>query len=146
MIVLLATLLGIDLWMIAVALLALVWHERRVKRTPNVFGCKLRVVAGVASGLKAKFPRRKNYARWVHDVLVVRSGPGLLRYNLLPVMGVASPAHGSNPTEVKGLGEKPQLLTFQLDDGAVVEMAVPETASARLMNPVFGERPAAAAP
>jgi hypothetical protein len=97
MIVLLATLLGIDLWMIVAAFLALVRHGRRVKRMPNVFGCKLRVVSGEAPGLRAKFPRRKSYASWVHDVLVVRSGPGLLRNHLVPVADLAAPAHAGEP-------------------------------------------------
>jgi hypothetical protein len=82
----------------------------------------------------------------VHDVLVVRSGPGLLRSHLLPVADLAAPAHPGDPGEVKGLGEKPQLLAIRLDDDAVVEVAVPETATARLLEPLAGERPAAAAP
>jgi hypothetical protein len=62
------------------------------------------------------------------------------------VADLAAPAHPGAPGEVKGLGEKPQLLAIRLDDDAVVEVAVPETATARLLEPLAGERPAAAAP
>jgi hypothetical protein len=48
------------------------------------------------------------------------------------VAALAAPVRGGDPAEVKGLGETPQLVAVRLDDGAVVEMTVPETAAARL--------------
>jgi hypothetical protein len=136
MIALLAALLGIPLWLIVGALLLLVWHARQVRRAPDVFACKVRVVSGVAPGLSTKFPRRKGYAHWVHDVFALRAGPGLLRTDLLPVAGLAAPARDGDPAEVKGLGENAQLLAVRLDDGVVVEIAVPKTAAARLGGPL----------
>jgi hypothetical protein len=146
MIPLLAALLGIPIWLVVGAILLLVWHARQVRRTPDVFACKVRVVSGVAPGLSTKFPRRKHYANWVHDVLVLQAGPGLLRTSLLPVAGLAAPARGGDPAEVKGLGEKPHLLAVRLDNGAVIEIAVPETAAERLREPLATTKPAAAAP
>jgi hypothetical protein len=142
---LLAALLGIPLWLIVGALLLLVWHARQVRRAPDVFACKLRVVSGVAPGLSTNFPRRKGYANWVHDVLALRAGPGLMRIYLLPVAGLAAPARGGDPA-VKGLGEKPQLLAVRLDNGAVVEIAVPEAAAARLKESLAAKKPADTAP
>jgi len=146
MIPLLAALLGIPIWLVVGAILLLVWHARQVRRTPDVFACKVRVVSGVAPGLSTKFPRRKHYANWVHDVLVLQAGPGLLRTSLLPVAGLAAPARGGDPTEVKGLGEHPQLLAVRLDNGAVIEMAVRETAAARLSDVRTAQAPTTAAP
>jgi hypothetical protein len=143
---LLAALLGIPLWLIVGAVLLLVWHARQVRRAPDVFACKVRVVSGVAPGLSTKFPRRKGYANWVHDVLALRAGPGLMRIYLLPVAGLAAPVQGANPAEVKGLGENSQLLAVRLDNGAVVEIAVPETVTARLREPLNAKKPAATAP
>jgi hypothetical protein len=146
MIPLLAALLGIPIWLVVGALLLMVWHARQVKKTPDVFPCKVRVVSGEALRLSPKFPRRKSYANWVHDVFALRTGPGLLRTYLLPVAAVAAPVRGANPAEVKGLGENPQLLAVRLDNGAVVEIAVPETVTARLREPLNAKKPAATAP
>jgi hypothetical protein len=59
-----------------------------------------------------------SYAEWVHDVLLVRKGLGLMQTRPLPVA-----AGEGEPDDVLHLEGQPYLLNFRLDDGAVIQMA-----------------------
>jgi hypothetical protein len=77
--------LGIPLWMVAGARIATLRSRREFKRAPDVFAAKLRLVSGEMTGLKASWPRRPLYARWVHDVLLIHRGLALVRSGALGV-------------------------------------------------------------
>jgi hypothetical protein len=109
--------------------------RRRFGRNPGVFRCKLRAPDNPSAGLRRSWDRAPRRAVWVHDVLLVQHG--VLRQHI-----VALPAR--IPDDVlgpvafgaaKGLGPDPQLLPLQLDDGRVIEIAVPAGARPLVVGP-----------
>jgi len=111
--ILLAT-LGIPIWLIVGALIA-VWQIRRtVKRQPGVFEVSVRT-AGTD-----KWPRQPSYARVIRDVLVLNRGVALLRAEVHPVDAVSEfdlDAAPRKPADAVG-----RLVTFE--DGTQREIAV----------------------
>jgi len=126
-------LLGVPIWLVVGGLAAMLLSRSRFKKREGVFPAKMRQ----GSGAGANWPRMSNYALWVHDVLLVHKGLGLLQTVPLGVAGVEGPAEIAPPQEVKGLGEHPVLLRFRLDDGDVLQMAVPGN-SQKLAQGPFG--------
>jgi hypothetical protein len=94
------------------------WARRRLRRSPGVFRCRLRVVGPLGSGA---WGRSRRTARWVHDVLLVHRGPTLRRCEVLAVAGVTGPTVG---IDVRRLGERPVGLRLLLDDGRLYDLAV----------------------
>ena len=79
----LLAILGIPIWLIVGALIA-IWQIRRaIKRQPGVFEVSVR-----AAGADT-WPRQPSYARVVRDVLVLNSGVALLRAEVHPVDAVS---------------------------------------------------------
>ena len=124
--------LGVPLWLIALALVGLFFKRRRVAKHPDTFACKARVASGEITGLKDKF--RSTHARWVHDVLIVYSGIGRTNVLPLPIGAVEQPFH---PAEVKRM-DHPQVLTLQLDGGALTEVAVSVDVQSLAVGPFLG--------
>lgn len=116
MIPILLAVLGVPLWLVAVAVLVMVRSRRRLRRTPGVFACRLRPAGPTEA---AAWPRSKRYAYWVHDVLLVHRGPALKRYEALPVASVAGPVEA---TTAKRLGDRPMWLRLHLDDGRLIDL------------------------
>ena len=118
-------LLGIPVWLIIGVATVLLTVRRQVKRQRGVFPCKIRVEEGELAGLPHAFGRTRSYASWVHDVLVVRRGVGLIRTAALAVR-VAEGAAAHHPaSEVPGLGDEPVVVPLRLDDGTRIVLAVP---------------------
>jgi len=109
--------LGIGVWMVAGALSATLWSRREFKRAPDVFAAKLRLVSGEVAGLKASWPRRPSFARWVHDLLVIHRGLALVRSDALGVGQATGSLVAGDPEEIRRLGKEPVLLTLILDGG-----------------------------
>ncbi|MDH4307466.1 MAG: hypothetical protein OEX04_08290 [Acidimicrobiia bacterium] len=111
--ILLAT-LGIPIWLIVGALIA-VWQIRRtVKRQPGVFEVSVRTAGA------DKWPRQPSYARVIRDVLVLTRGVALLRAEVHPVDAVTEfdlDAAPRKPADAVG-----RLVTFE--DGTQREIAV----------------------
>ena len=128
-------LLGVPLWLIVGGLAASFWNRNRFKKQDGAFPTKLRLESGTAPGVSEKWPPLPAYALWVHDVLLVNKGLALVR--TLPI-GVEAPqraAESADPEEVKRLGADPVLLRFRLDNGAVLEMAVPGNSQTLAQGP-----------
>lgn len=104
--------LGIPFWLIAGALAALLWHRSHFKKQAGVFPAKLRLESGSFHGFSEK--PASCYCVWVHDVLLVHKGLGLV--STLPVPVAAT-------EEAKHLGEKIMYLQFRLDDGSIIQMS-----------------------
>lgn len=139
--------LGVELWIIGMVLALMLWNRTRVvRKTPGIFACKLRAAKGDVPGLRGKFGPLPSYAHWVHDVLVAKSGLGLVRTAALPVAGVASAAHAVEPSEAKRLGERPQLVGLRLDGDAVVEVAAAEDDASKLVGPFSARTEVTASP
>lgn len=102
-------------------------HERR-----DSFACRIRP-RGAPVG--SWWPRRPARARWVHDVLVVSSGPGLLAHRVLPVATAYGAPHRISARDLTGLGDRPEALEVQLDDDTVLELAAPAVDRGLLVGP-----------
>ncbi len=116
-------LLGVPLWMIAGMLILIVWNRRQVKKKPGIFAIKVRHEAEPGAEKQPKWPR-KGYAQWVHDVLIVRTGMGMMQSTPYGISGLETPEKDADPDEVKGLGDHPKVLRARLDDGSILQVAL----------------------
>ena len=116
-------LLGVPLWMIAGMLILILWNRRRVKKQPGIFVIKVRHEAKPGAEKQPKWPRT-GYAQWVHDVLIVRTGMGLMQSTPYGISGLETPEKDADPKEVKGLGDHPNVLRARLDDGSILQVAL----------------------
>jgi hypothetical protein len=89
---------------------------------------KLRLESGGFKGAKEKWPRATNYGRWVHDVLLMNKGVGLVPTVAIGVKDMTESEQSADTEVVKGLGENPVIFRLGLDDGAFVQLAVPAEA------------------
>lgn len=78
--------------------------------------------------------RAPAYGRWVHDVLVLSRGLALVRFAALPVAAVTSGPTKGDPTEVKGLGPTPVVVSLRLDDESVIELAAAHDDDVRILG------------
>jgi hypothetical protein len=117
-------------------LILILWNRRRVKKAPGIFPVKVRHEAESAAEKQPKWPRT-GYAQWVHDVLIVRTGMGLMQSTPYGISGLETPEKNADPKEVKGLGDHPKVLRARLDDGSILQVALseihPELAPKRLL-------------
>ena len=95
-------LLGIPIWFIALILIAAFKNRNTVRSNPDVFDFKLRKGDGWA--------RKKSYARWVSDVLIVHTGIALIRTAASQVEAID--VLGPTERSPKGLGEHPTEVTL----------------------------------
>ena len=118
--------LGVPLWMLLGMLVLIVWNSRRVKKQPGGFPVKVRPETDPDSDKESKWSRTVSYAQWIHDVLIVRQGPGLMLTVPYGIKGVEGAPQDADPGELKGLGDHPQLIRALLDDGSILQVAVSE--------------------
>ena len=117
--------LGVPLWMIIGMLILIFWNRSKVKKQPGIFPVKLRPEADPDAEKEPKWPRT-GYAQWVHDVLIVRKGLGLMQTIPYGINSVEGPVQDADPEEVKGLGDHPKMIRARLDDGSILQVAVGE--------------------
>ena len=117
-------LLGVPLWMLVGMLILIFWNSNRVKKQPGTFPLKVIHETGSDSGEETKWPRRVNYAQWVHDVLIVRKGPGLMLTIPYGIKGVEGSPQDADPDEVKKLGDHPVVIRALLDDDSILMVGV----------------------
>ena len=117
--------LGIPLWMIAGMLVLVFWNRHRVKGQTGIFPVKIRAEADPEAEKEPKWSS-KGYAQWVHDVLIVRSGIGMMQSTPYGISGVASREKDADPEEVKGLGDHPKVIRVRLDDSSILQVALEE--------------------
>ena len=116
-----------------------VWAKVRYgRRLPTSVRCRLGRPAGrwPRRGRRARWCRRRSWATWVDDVLLVRSGVLRLWLTPLPV-GVAKEVtvRALGPREVRGLGRRPVALRFTLRGAGDLEIAVASDNVDRLVGP-----------
>jgi len=114
--------LGIPLWMLFGAIGLIIWNRKHVKKQTGMFVIKTRLES--EHGKKKAKWSKKGYAQWVHDVLIIRSGMGLMKSTPYGVKKVESNPKIGSPHEIKGLGEKPILITVRLDDDSRLHIAL----------------------
>jgi hypothetical protein len=110
---------------------------RRFARAPAAFRCKVRIPdlpRRARAAIGADWGRRRTSAVWLHDVLLVRSGLFGLQVVAFPVR---LPEEGPRPAPgvARRLGPDPYLLVLRLDDGRLVEVALPAQARVPAAGP-----------
>ena len=120
--------------------------RRRFARLPGAFRCKIRVPRTAPVPRRPRPPReppieigtrwgrRRTWAVWVHDVLVVQCGLIGQHVAALPVRIPEDVIHPA-PDGVRGLGSRPQLLRLRLDGGPLVELATAGESRTLLVGP-----------
>lgn len=118
--------------------------RRRFARYPAAFACRVRRPRGRRR--RWPVPRRegcrlcwglgRTAARWVHDVLVVQSGPlGLSVTPLAARIGAEAALRRVPSREARGLGSRPWAVVLTTEDGGSLEIAVAEWDRERLVGP-----------
>lgn len=135
MLLTIAYLLGIPLWILLGWLAAGIWHRHENKDFPGVFKIKVRVVSGEYRHVGNKFPRMSGQAIWAHDVLILEKGLLIPRTMHFKIADDVKPTRPADLEQIKGLGDSPVTLQFQIDEGAVVEIAAPGEQSELAQGP-----------
>ncbi len=117
--------LGVPLWMVIGAIILIFWNRKRVKAQPGMFPVKVKAEAEPGAEKEPKWSG-KGYAQWVHDVLIVRTGIGLMKSTPYGISNTEGYHQIADPDEVKGLGDHPMVIRAQLDDGSIIQVAVKE--------------------
>jgi hypothetical protein len=124
---------------LALGLLWFLWAawrgHRDFTRQEGTFRCRLRVRSAALPGFSPRWSRRRPQARWVHDVLLVRTGWLRPRIRALPVRVAEGELVELDPRWVRGLGPQPVSIRLLLDDQAAVEVATAEAEGALLAGP-----------
>lgn len=110
-------------------------RDRRFIKETDVFPCRIRLVRGWVPGLTGKWRGRPRRARWVHDVLIFRSGWITAHNCALPVRTVVGSVRTSEGRTVRRLGKCPVLVRLQLDLDQVIEVAAPSDARELIAGP-----------
>ena len=127
MLVAILAVLGIPPWVLLLAVLVIIWRRRQqFIKTPGVFPLRLRAVSGDLSGVKSDWPRAKSYAIWVHDVLLVHSGPPLMKTTPFWISNLEFADKVVSPSNSGGLDKEPVQFDLQLANGAMLQIAVPQ--------------------
>lgn len=126
MIIALLSMLGVPLWLLLGWVAAGIWHRHDLKQNlPTLFKMKVRVVKGGYRHIDGTFSHTAALAIWAHDVLIIEKGLLVARNLHFPVAeGVQAP-QPADPRQVKHLGDNPVTMQFELDDGTIIEIAVP---------------------
>lgn len=118
--------LGVPLWMLLGMVVLLLWNRRRAKNQRGAFAVKVRKEPPSGEDKPAKWPRMVGYAQWVHDVLILRTGIGLMVTTPHGIADIEEIVRDVPPDSVKGLGEKPVLVRARLGDGSIMQIAIEE--------------------
>jgi len=108
--------IGVPLWLIAIALLMLFFRNRKLRKRPG--NIPVRVLR----------PGKKRWTSghgiWLSDVFAWRGSPAAWREDLLQVSGVS--IHSADAPEREKLhriGDDPVVASFALDEGATLKVA-----------------------
>jgi hypothetical protein len=78
-------LLGVPMWLVVGGLAVMFWSRSKFKKQDGVFATKMRLESGSAPGVGEKWPPMSSFALWIHDVLMVHKGLGLMNTSPLGV-------------------------------------------------------------
>jgi hypothetical protein len=122
-------LLGVPLWLCAMAILALVFRNRSLRRREGDLSVRVRA---------APHKRwRRGHALWIHDVFSFRGSPAAWNEALDWV--TATSVHDASEQESKGLhrlGSHPVIVALHLAGGGTVEVAARAEDRTRLLGPL----------
>ena len=110
----LLAILGVPIWLVSGMLGVALWNRHQFKQKPGVFRLKFR------QDLSAKWSFQSNYGRWVHDVLIINKGLGLVQTT---TFGVQSLIMTEISEPVKGI-DNAIVFNLKLDDETDMQIAV----------------------
>ena len=124
-------LLGVPLWLIALAIMTIIYRHRSLRGRPNNVSVRMRKAPG-------KRWTRGN-AVWLHDVFAFRGSPAAWRDSLLWVSAAArKEPEGDDAHKLRRMSH-PILAVFQTQDGDPVQVAADGRDQALLLGP-FDDR------
>jgi hypothetical protein len=126
----LLAILGVPIWLVVGGLTATLLNRRRFKRQPGVFRMKFRAEDD------EKWPRPASYGRWVHDVLLINKGLGLVPTT---AVGIKQFHDISEDEAVKGF-DKAVIFRFTLDDDKSGYVAVADESVSLAYGPFHTEQ------
>lgn len=101
------------------------------RRAGDAFRCRIRA-CGRPSVLWPRLPRhwtrRRMWARWGGDILIVRRGPVFPRYVRLPAQVSPAGVHSVPSWDAKRCGPQPIAVELRVSDGSRVELAAADDA------------------
>ena len=108
--------LGVPLWLIAIALLGQFFRNRKLRKRPG--NIPLRVLR------PGKKRWTSGHGLWVSDVFAWRGSPAAWNEDLHQVSGVSiHPADTKEREKLHRIGDDPVVASFALDDGATLKVA-----------------------
>jgi hypothetical protein len=122
-------LVGVPLWLCAMAILALVFRNRTLRRRDGDLPVRVRAAPDKRW--------RRGHALWIHDVFSFRGSPAAWNETLDWVS--ATSAHRATEKESKGLhrlGDHPVIVALHLAGGRTLEVAARAEDSMRLLGPL----------
>ena len=120
-------LLGVPLWLCAVAIGVLILRNRSLRKRAGNVPARLRTAPG------KRWTR--GHGLWVHDVWAFRGSPAAWSEKLVWVTGVTvRKATADEAGKLRGLGENPTVATFAYD-GGTMEVATSDAHRAELIGP-----------
>jgi Protein of unknown function (DUF2550) len=127
--------LGVDLIVVVVLLVAVLARRRWVNHRPGVFAGAIRVSAGEHDSLGSKW--RRGYGRWVRDVFVWTKKPLLFRNELVATDRLAE-VRAAHDGEIKRMGDDPAVIEL-VAGAAVIQIAVHRQVRDLALGP-YGDR------
>ena len=125
-------LIGVPLWLIAIALLLMFFRNRKLRKRPGNMAVRV-----LPAGKKRW---TAGHGIWVSDVFAWRGSPAAWNEDLLEVSGVS--LQSANPEERKKLhriGDDPVVASLALADGATLQVAARPEHRATLAGPFANE-------
>jgi hypothetical protein len=108
--------IGVPLWLIAIALLLLFFQNRKLRKRPG--NIPVRVLR------PGKKRWTSGHGLWVSDVFAWRGSPAAWNEDLLEVSGVSiHSADAQEREKLHRIGDDPVVASFALDEGATLKVA-----------------------
>jgi hypothetical protein len=125
-------LLGVPLWLCALAITAIVWRNRELRKRPGSVPVRIR-----ADASKRWHP---GHAFWVHDVLAFRGSPAAWKERLVQVgAGAVHPASAAESKGLHRLGDGPVVASLDLVPSGSLQLAAHAEHASLLLGPFNGK-------
>jgi hypothetical protein len=114
------------------------WSRWWFVHAGDAFLCKIRACGDPSvlwPRLARRWPRRRMWAKWVGDVLVVWRGPVMTRSVQLPARVAHAGVYSVPSWDPKRCGRRPIAVHLLVSDGSCVEVAAADTARLALVGP-----------
>jgi hypothetical protein len=130
----LLAIIGVPLWLIALAIVLLLRARVKVRSIPGSVRCKVRSTTPGVPGIRVRFPRTMCSVYWVHHVLIVHTGVFLTRSVPIGIAALESLPQPWEGTHRPGRFESPVTVRLRADSGVDVEAVCADSDAHALMG------------